>query len=426
MCSGDSGILSWLGSMFGYLLFGCYKVMFSNFGLAIILFTVLTRLLMFPMTINQQKSTAKMQRLQPRIKEIQDRYRNDKEKMNNELMALYQKENYNPSSGCLPMLIQFPIFMGLYYALRSPLTHTFHYSKDKINFLIEKLVPDKVGDYYNQIYLIDKVKSLNLSGKLDEITTRLYVELNSAAVSLGNIVSGSDLVSSADSVVSSGDLAVNSITGAAANVAYADPKIFANAADLAETVNGINEISGSFNFLGLDLLATPTQDKLNIIIVILVFVTSVASMFLTNKINGVKNAGGAGCSNPMTMGVGMGLFSAFISYSVPAALGFYWMFGSIISPAQSWIVQKFFNANILNSKAEAQRVARLRIDEAAIIEDIQKRKGKREFPPVEPSENDKISAEKEDSASKNSKKKKKNNSNNNNNNSSNYQGKKKN
>ncbi len=423
MCSGDSGILSWLGSMFGYLLFGCYKVMFSNFGLAIILFTVLTRILMFPMTIKQQKSTAKMQRLQPRIKEIQDRYRNDKEKMNNELMALYQKENYNPSSGCLPMLIQFPIFMGLYYALRSPLTHTFHYNKDKINFLIEKLVPERVGDYYNQIYLIDKIKSLGLSGKLNEITTRLYVELDSAAVSFSNLVSGSDLLSASDAAVSSSDFAASSIAGVAANMSYADPKLFNNAADLAETVSGINKISSSFNFLGLDLLATPTQDKLNIIIVILVFVASVGSMILTNKINKTTNVSGPGCSNPMTMGVGMGLFSAFISYSVPAALGFYWVIGSLISPAQSWIVQKFFNANILNSKAEAQRVARLRLDEAAIIEDIQKRKGKKVFLPVEPSEIEKEDAAKDYFTSKNNNKKKKKNGGGS---SSDYQGKKKN
>ncbi len=423
MCNGDSGILSWLGSLFGYLLYGCYKVMFSNFGLAIILFTILTRLLMFPMTINQQKSTAKMQRLQPRIKEIQDRYKNDKEKMNNELMALYQKENYNPSSGCLPLLIQFPIFMGLYYALRSPLTHTFHYNKDKINFLIEKLVPERVGDYYNQIYLIDKIKNLDLSGKLNEITTKLYLELDSAAVSFSNLISGSDIASASDAAATSADMAANSIAGVAANMSYADPKVFADVADLAETVNGINEISSSFNFLGLDLLATPTQDKLNIIIVILVFITSVGSMFITNKINGTKNAGGPGCSNPMTMGVGMGLFSAFISYSVPAALGFYWMMGSLISPIQTWIVHKFFNANILNSKAEAQRVARLRIDEAAIIEDTQKRKGIKVFLPVEPTENEKNTTAADNSSSKNNKKKKKSGGNNS---SSDYQGKKKN
>ncbi len=415
MCT-DCAALSWLGSMFGYLLYGCYKIMFSNFGLAVILFTVLTRILMFPMTINQQKSTAKMQRIQPRVREIQERYKNDKDTMNNKLMELYQRENYNPSSGCLPMFIQFPIFMGLYYALRAPLTHTFHYAEDKISALINYLTPDKAKDYYNEIYLIEKIRSLKLTGTLDEITTRLYVEFTSGAGNAGSAITGT---------VSASDAAASSIASAAGSLGYSNTAAMADAVNLAPTVQKINDVTSSFNFLGLDLLATPQQDKLNMIIVILVFVASVGSMFLTNKINGTKNTASAGGCNPMTMGVGMGLFSAFISYSVPGALGFYWMFGSLVSPLQSWIVQKFFNTNILNSKAEAQRVARLRIDEAEIIGETQKRKGVRTFLPVEPSANDKVIEEKENNSGKN-KKKKKNNNNNNNNSSSNYQGKKKN
>lgn len=409
--------MSWLGSIFGYLLYGCYKIMFSNFGLAIILFTVLTRFLMFPITINQQKSTAKMQRLQPKIKEIQDRYKNDKDKMNNELMALYQRENYNPSSGCLPMFIQLPIFMGLYYALRQPLTHTFHYSDSKITQLVNLLISDKSADYYREIYLIDKIKSMNFTDNLNEITTRLYLELSGKIGSIVDAVSSTDITA-----VSSTDAAASSIAAAAGNVTYANADALAQAADLAPTVQKINEVTGSFNFLGLDLLATPTQDKLNMIIVVLVFIASVGSMLITNKINGTKNTAAAGGCSPLTMGIGMSLFSAFISYSVPGALGFYWMFSSLISPVQTWVVQKFFNANILNSKAEAMRVARLRIDEASIIEDIQRRKGVKHFLPVEPAPGEKLPTE-NDNSSQRSKKKKKNN---NNGSSSDYQGKKKN
>lgn len=403
--------------MFGYLLYGCYKIMFSNFGLAVILFTVLTRLLMFPMTINQQKSTAKMQRLQPKVREIQERYKNDKDKMNNELMALYQRENYNPSSGCLPMLIQFPIFMGLYYALRQPLTHTFHYNESKISQLINLFTPDKAKDYYNEIYLIEKIRNMNFSNDLNEITTRLYLELSGKVGSLVDVVSGTDITA-----VSSSDIAASSVASAANNLTYANSDLLAQAADLAPTVQKINEVTGSFNFLGLDLLATPTQDKLNMIIVVLVFVASVGSMWLTNKINGTKNTASAGGCSPMTMGIGMSFFSAFISYSVPGALGFYWMFSSLISPVQTWVVQKFFNTNILNSKAEAQRVARLRLDEAPLIEEAQRRKGVKTFLPIEPAAGEKVSQNKDNSSAKNKKKKK----NSGNNNSSDYQGKKKN
>ena len=410
--------MQWLGSLFGYLLYGCYKIMFSNFGLAVILFTILTRLLMFPITINQQKSTAKMQRLQPRVKEIQDRYKNDKDRMNNELMALYQKENYNPSSGCLPMLIQMPIFFGLYFALRAPLTFTFHYNEGHISSLVNKLFNGAMDkDYYKEIYLIEKIRSFELPNSIDEITTRLYLEFSGKVGSIIETISGTDI-----SAVSGSDIAANSIASAAGSMAYSDTTALNSAAELAPTVQKINEVSRGFRFLGLDLLATPEQDKLNLIIVALVFITSVGSMLLTNKINGTKNTAQAGGCNPMTMGIGMAIFSSFISYSVPAALGFYWMLGSLISPLQAWIVQKFFNTNILNSKAEAQRVARLRIDEGAIIEETQRRKGVRTFMPIEPSANEKQIIEKDNSSSKNKKKK----NNNNSKSSSDYQGKKKN
>jgi YidC/Oxa1 family membrane protein insertase len=91
----------------------------GNFGVAIILFTVLTRIILYPLTAKQMKSTAAMQQLQSdkRYIEIQTKYKNDKEKLAQEQMKLYQEMKINPMASCLPTLIQFPIIIGLYQAL---------------------------------------------------------------------------------------------------------------------------------------------------------------------------------------------------------------------------------------------------------------------------------------------------------------------
>jgi YidC/Oxa1 family membrane protein insertase len=96
-----------------------YDLLFNNFGLAIILFTVLIRLLTYPLTAQQMKSQAKMQELNAsnKMKEIQKKYKDDKQKQQEATMALYKEMGINPLGGCLPLLIQFPIMIGLYQSI---------------------------------------------------------------------------------------------------------------------------------------------------------------------------------------------------------------------------------------------------------------------------------------------------------------------
>jgi YidC/Oxa1 family membrane protein insertase len=88
-----------------------------NYGVVIILFSVFTKLLFYPLTRSSTESMKKMQALQPRIQELQQKYKDNREKMSQEMMKLYQKEKVNPMSGCLPLLIQMPVFFALYQAL---------------------------------------------------------------------------------------------------------------------------------------------------------------------------------------------------------------------------------------------------------------------------------------------------------------------
>lgn len=105
-----------------------FNSLVGNYGVAIILTTLLIKLILFPLSLKQEKSMQKMKELQPEIEAIQKKYKDDKAKLNEETAKLYKEKNVNPFSGCLPLIIQLPIFVALYYAFMSneiPQTATF-------------------------------------------------------------------------------------------------------------------------------------------------------------------------------------------------------------------------------------------------------------------------------------------------------------
>lgn len=106
----------------GYLLALIYKLV-GNYGISLIILTVIVKLVLYPLYSKQIRSTANMSEMSEKTKEIQSRYANDREKMNEEMQKLYAESGFNPMSGCLPMLIQFPIIMGLFALLRNPMKY---------------------------------------------------------------------------------------------------------------------------------------------------------------------------------------------------------------------------------------------------------------------------------------------------------------
>ena len=90
----------------------------NNWGVSILLLTVVVKLLLWPISAAGFRSMAKMRVVQPKLQEIQQRYKDDRQKLGVEMMALYKKEKINPAGGCFPMLLQFPVFIALFFALR--------------------------------------------------------------------------------------------------------------------------------------------------------------------------------------------------------------------------------------------------------------------------------------------------------------------
>ncbi len=119
---GDIWTVAILRPMLNALLW-LYSVLGGQFWLAIVIFTVVVRLLMTPLMLPQQRSAKKMQELQPQLQELQKKYKNDREKLAQEQMKLYREAGVSPMGGCLPMLIQFPIWIGLYQSIIQALGH---------------------------------------------------------------------------------------------------------------------------------------------------------------------------------------------------------------------------------------------------------------------------------------------------------------
>ena len=112
----DYSVLTFIGKPIYWLLNQIHGLV-DNWGVAIIGVTFAIKLLFFPLSNASFKSMAKMRKIQPRLKELQERFKDDRPRFNNEMMAMYRKEKVNPLGGCLPILIQIPVFMALYWVL---------------------------------------------------------------------------------------------------------------------------------------------------------------------------------------------------------------------------------------------------------------------------------------------------------------------
>ena len=118
-------LFGFLGGIFGWVLYGAYWLV-HNYGLAILIFTIFTKLIFFPSTIKQQKSMAKNARLSGQMQALREKYGTNREKLNEETQKLYEKEGVSPYSGCLSSLLPMFLLLGVFYAVAYPLTNTLH------------------------------------------------------------------------------------------------------------------------------------------------------------------------------------------------------------------------------------------------------------------------------------------------------------
>ena len=283
-----------IGWPLGWVMWLGYQI-FRNYGVALIFFTFVSKALMFPMTLKQQKSSVKMALIKPKLDNIQKKYANNKEKLNEEMMKLYQDEGYNPMSGCLPLFIQFPILFGLINVVYNPLTHIIRLSKEVIE------------------------QGLEIARGMEGI-------LVNASMPQISIIQGVKL----------------------------QPELFSSLLS-PEQIQRISQFNMSF--FGLDLTAVPTMTLTPLIIIPLLsgatsFLISIQSMKQTETT-------AAGESGGMMKGLMyvMPLFSLIFSFQIPAGVGLYWLISNVLSYGQSMYMNKKFNPQEMAEKARAEQAA---------------------------------------------------------------------
>lgn len=285
--------LYWLfGKCMSFLL----DLLNNEYFLAIVIFTVVTRILLLPLNIKQQKTMAKTTRLQPKIQKIQKKYPDpkDRNKLNQEMQDLYAREGHNPMQmGCGPMLFQMVFLMGIIGIIYFPLQYVIGINEFNDN---SKAILDLILPIYQQI-------TGNPDAKIQ------YIQLN--------ILENFDAYKSV--------LVEN----------Y--PKIFTDA-----NCQAIVNFRDGMNLLGLDMTAFPHwKDGVIIVIPILALVTSLGSSVISTIIQKKNNpAAGQQMASMMMMMLMMPFFSFYISFKVPAAVGFYWIISNIVAILQQIFIFK--------------------------------------------------------------------------------------
>ena len=169
-------MFNFVANIFGYLLNFVYNIV-NNYGLSIIIFTVLIKIILLPISIKQQKTMKKSAKMQIELKQIQEKYKNDQERANKEMMSLYKKNNMSPFSGCLSSIIQIILLLSVFYLVRSPLT----YMKKVDLELIDKYKDElSVKSNYPEVQVIKE------KGQDDE---RVYINMNFLGLDLSSVPS---------------------------------------------------------------------------------------------------------------------------------------------------------------------------------------------------------------------------------------------
>jgi len=298
----------------GWLLEYSYKLV-NNYGLALILFTVIVKAAMVPLSIKQQQGMASQARLQPRIQALKKRYEKDRQKFTEEQQKLYQEEKINPLSGCLPMLIQMPVLFGLFHVIYRPLTYILGVSKDTIDAAIA------FGE-------ASKEKGIQVFAEFAKGREELFMLKNMDAFKNANIF---------------------------------DTATKENIMDLG--VKG-------FKFLGLDLLETPNFKELSWlwIIPLLSGGSALVSSLITMKINkqGGNPQAAAGGPNMNAMLFMMPIMSLFFTFSFPAGIGFYWTCSNLLAIVQQVLINRYYSPALVIARQERKNIKMMREREAKI------------------------------------------------------------
>ena len=285
-------MIEFFADIFGYVLNFLYGFI-QNYGLALIVFSVILKLVLLPLSIKQQKTMKKSTKIQEEVRIIQDKYKNNPEKLNQETLELYKRENMSPFSGCLSAILQIILILAMFYLVKSPLTH------------MKKVEPALIENYTNE---------LKASLSEDEKKNLVYPEIT--------------LIKEATSKLNSDE-------------------------ELSEEQRqDYEKLYINMEFLGLDLSSVPSKDLSDpkvFIIPALYVISSFISIRLSSNIGKKKEDGkeektelDAVASANKSMMWMMPIMSISIALIAPLGLALYWLVNNILMTLERLILNKFF------------------------------------------------------------------------------------
>ena len=323
------GIFSIFAKPLGYVMQWIYQLMPSYF-VALLLFTLLVRLVLFPLSIKNQKNTADRARLAPRLERIQKKYGQDRQKLMEKQQALYEKEGVKMTGGCLPMLVQMLVLFSVIAVIYKPLTYMQRIPESQINACIEVAVEslDESGkgnkelisqlenekSYYRELYLFNFINANH-----DAMVDKLEKECKLPKTEAINVVDTMKKTGEEFSIFGISLLEV--------------PKDY-----------GIKP-----NWLWLIVLASGLSS----------FATSMLSMKYSKASMPQDQQQMAGCSNSMMMYM-MPAMSLVFSFTVPSGVAVYWTFSNLLAMVQTVALNSMYNPAKIRAQAEAEYAERRR------------------------------------------------------------------
>jgi len=355
----------------GFLMKGCYKLV-GNYAIALLIFTIITRLIMLPLSIKQQKSTARMSLIQPELEKLKKKYGKNQEKLNEETMALYQKHGVNPMASCLPLLITMLILFSMLPVIYGPMTYVSDLDKDLVNesntaisalatvstdlknndTTMEELLKNNDNDW-------DKVKKVivNEDDKNYKASYKLFNDSDSKWNKIKEIFTKHPDI---DKFITNDKYVSQSLVISRPELTTFDfvdkKKIDEYGTDFSDILDPkVKEYAENFNYeiFGLSLGAIPTFKSLLLLIPLISFLLQIAVTLVSNYYNKKNNPNAKVGKGMKVMLLLMPLFSLYISFSFPAGLGLYWIYSSIIALIQTIFLNKIYNPQHIRELVEA-------------------------------------------------------------------------
>ncbi len=287
----------------GYIIDLIYRVV-ENYGLSIIIFTIIIKLLLLPLNIKSQKAMRKQQKIQPILAQLQKKYANDQQKLQQEMMKLYKDNDVSMAGGCLPMLIQLPVLIGLYRVIQAPIKYLLHVNitdagvVDKINnivALMSEKFPQELGSYATmgaeKLFKNAQILLATWSEKVLDASEAWTVNFDFLGLNLSQVPSA-----------------------------------------------GLSALTrGDFSQIGtIALLIIPA------LAVLTTWLSTKQTQNMSGQSNQSENEQAAQMGKTMTMM--MPIMTGFFTISLPSGMGIYWIVSNILQMVQQNVLNKYFDS----------------------------------------------------------------------------------